>query len=145
MKRTLSILLVLLFSFQIAQSQITEPQTDQSSQNMYDFYSQKAKKQKRTGWILLGTGIAATVVGSAIMANNFYIWGGSEDEDRGFAAGTGLFLAGSMATIASIPVLIISGSNNRKAKTYLEAGTAKVGNITFENSKYVTVCLKIDF
>ena len=56
-----------------------------------------------------------------------------------------MFLAGSISVIASVPVLIISGSNNRKAKTYLEAGTVKVGNITFENSKYVTVGLKIDF
>jgi len=145
MKRTLLILLVLLFSFQIAQSQITEPQTDQSTQNMYDFYSQKAKKQKTTGWILLGTGLAATVGGLAIMANNLYIWDGSEDKDSGLAAGTGLFLAGSMATIASIPVLIVSGSNNRKARAYLETGTASVGNITFENSRYVTVGLKVDF
>lgn len=145
MKRILSTLLVLLFTFQMVQSQITEPQTDQSTQNMYNFYSFKAKKQKTTGWILLGTGLAATVGGSAIMANNFYIWGGSEDEERGLAAGTGLFLAGSMATIASIPVLIVSGSNNRKARAYLETGTAGVGNITFDNSKYVTVGLKVDF
>lgn len=145
MKLTLSILLVLLFSFQIVQSQITESKTDQSTQNMYDFYSQKAKKQKTTGWILFGVGLGAVIGGTAIISNNFYIWGGSEDEDRGFAAGSGLFLIGSMSVIASIPVLIISGSNNRKAKTYLEAGTSKVGNITFENSKYVTVGLKIDF
>ena len=143
MKRTFSTLLVLIFTFQMVQSQVTEQQTDQSTQNMYDFYSLKAKKQKTTGWILLGTGLAATVGGYAIMANNFDLF--DSDSDGGLAAGTGLFLVGSIVTIASIPVLIVSGSNNRKARAYLETGTAGVGNITSENSKYVRVGLKVDF
>lgn len=139
MKRILSILLVLLFSFQIVQSQVTEPLTENSQQNMFDFYSHKAKKQKTTGFILLGVGLAVGISGLAIFSNNFW------ENDGGTDAGAIMFLAGSISVIASVPVLIISGSNNRKAKTYLEAGTVKVGNITFENSKYVTVGLKIDF
>jgi len=143
MKRILSTFLVLLFTFQMVQSQVIEPLTEKSRQEMYDFYSLKAKKQKTTGWILLGTGLAATIGGYAIMANNFDLW--DSDSDGGLAAGTGLFLVGSLVTIASIPVLIVSGSNNRKARAYLETGTAGTGNITFDNSKYVSIGLKIDF
>jgi hypothetical protein len=139
----LSTFLVLLFTFQMAQSQVTELLTEKSRQDVYDFYSLKAKKQKTTGWILLGTGLAATVGGYAIMANNFDLF--DSDSDGGLAAGTGLFLVGSIVTIASIPVLIVSGSNNRKARAYLETGTAGVGNFTFDNSKYVSIDLKIDF
>ena len=127
----------------MAQSQVTELLTEKSRQDVYDFYSLKAKKQKTTGWILLGTGLAATVGGYAIMANNFDLF--DSDSDGGLAAGTGLFLVGSIVTIASIPVLIVSGSNNRKARAYLETGTAGTGNITFDNLKYVSIGLKIDF
>ena len=125
------------------QSQIIEPITEKSRQEMYDFYSFKSKKQKKTGWILLGTGLTASAGGLAIMANNFEIWGNGSD--GAFAAGTGLFLVGSGATIASIPILIVSGSNNRKAKFYMKTGSSKGGNITFKKSRNVTVGLKIEF
>ena len=39
---------------------------------MYDFYSQKAKKQKTTGFILLGSGLAVGISGMAIFSNNFW-------------------------------------------------------------------------
>jgi len=143
MKRTLSIFLVLLFIFQLMQSQINEPLTEKSTQEVYDYYNFKAKKQKKTGWILLGVGLAATAGGYAIMANNFSIW--SNESDGGFAAGSGLFLVGGLATIASIPVLIVSGSNNRKAKAYMETGSSKGGDITLKKSRNVAVGLKIEF
>jgi len=139
MKRTLSIFLVLLFTFQMVQSQVTEPLTEESTQEVYDFYNLKAKRQKKTGLILLGSGLVATVAGIAIASNNFW------EDDGGFAAGTGLFLIGSCATIASIPILIVSGSNNRKAKVYMETGMSGDGNVNFENYRNVTVGLKIDY
>ena len=125
------------------QSQINESLTEKPTQEVYDYYNFKAKKQKKTGWILLGVGLAATAGGYAIMANNFSIWG--NESDGGFVAGTGLFLVGSGATIASIPVLIVSGSNNRKAKVYMETGISGIGNVNFENYRNVTVGLKIDY
>ena len=121
------------------QSQVSEPLTEKSRQELYDFYSFKSKKQKKTGLILLGSGLAATVVGLAIGSNNFW------EDNSGFAAGMGLFLVGSCATIASIPILIVSGSNNRKAKLYMETRSSKSGDITFKKSRNVAVGLKIEF
>lgn len=139
MKRTLSIFLVLLFTFQMVQSQIIDQLNEKSRQEMYNFYSFKSKKKKKTGLILLGSGLAATVAGIAIASNNFW------EDDGGFAAGTGLFLIGSCATIASIPILIVSGASNRKAKGYMETGMSGDGNVNFENYRNVTVGLKIDY
>ena len=143
MKRTLSIFLVLLFTFQLMHSQINESLTEKPTQEVYDYYNFKAKKQKKTGWILLGTGLAATAGGYAIMMNNLDWW--DRNSEGGAVAGSLLFLIGSGATIASIPVLIVSGSNNRKAKVYMETGMSGDGNVNFENYRNVTVGLKIDY
>ena len=127
----------------MVQSQVIEQITEKSTQEVYDYYNFKAKKQKKTGWILLGTGLAATAGGYAIMMNNLDWW--DRNSEGGAVAGSLLFLIGSGATIASIPILIVSGSNNRKAKFYMETGMSGVGNVTFKNSRNVAVGLKIDF
>ncbi len=44
MKCTLSIFLVLIFTFQSVQSQVTDSLTEKSQQEMYDFYSLKHKE-----------------------------------------------------------------------------------------------------
>ena len=133
----LIIFLVLIFTFQSAQSQVTDTLTVKSNQEMYDFYISKHKKLKTTGWILLGTGVAAMAVGGAIIYNSIM------DEDG--EPGGILFVAGGLATAASIPVFIISGSNNRKAKAILGSGEVGIGAIPFNDTRYVSVVLKIDF
>lgn len=47
MKYNFSILLALIFTLHIAQSQEVEPLTEKSSQEMYDFHSLKHKKLKK--------------------------------------------------------------------------------------------------
>ncbi len=76
-------------------------------------------------------------IGSIIMLNSIY-------SDVG-EPGAILFLAGSAATIASIPVFIVSGSNKRKAKAILASGIIGIGAIPFNNTRYASVGLKIDF
>ena len=138
MKLALSIFLVLIFTYQLAQSQVTDSLTEKSDQEMYDFYSLKHKKLKRTGWILLGAGLAATGVGLSIAGN-------SGIYDDGFTTGSILVVAGALTTISSIPVFIISGSNNRKAEAILETGKIGFGSIPFDNQRYVSVGLRINF
>jgi len=137
MKRTLSIFLVLLFAFEMVNGQVIESKPKTPQQEMYDFYSVKHEKLKKTGFILLGVGVGLTVGAFAVAAIS--------DSWDGIETGALMFVFGSISTVASIPVLIISGSKKRKAKTYLEGGIGSVGNITFDNSKYASIGLKIDF
>lgn len=137
MKRTLSVFLVLLFAFEMVNSQVIEPNPINPQQEMYNFYSAKQKKLNKAGFILLGAGVGLTVGGIVIAAN--------ADGWDGVGSGALMFLVGGMSTIASIPVFIIAGSNNRKAKTYLEGGTVSSRNITFNGTRYLSIGLKTDF
>ena len=134
--KNLIIFLVLIFTFQLVQSQVTEPLTEQSNQEMYDFYISKHKKLKTTGWILLGTGVAAMGVGGAIVSKN--IMSGGEP-------GAILFVAGGLATISSFPVLGSAKKNKRKAEAILGSGEVGIGAIPFNDTRYASVGIKINF
>lgn len=142
MKRFLALLILLLFTVQIAQSQITDSLTIKSQQEMYDFYSSKHKKLKKTGWILFGAGLGAAIAGVAIAANTNLF---DDSQDDKLVAGAGMFFVGSCAFIASIPVLIVSGSNNRKATAILQSGQTNRVNIPKQNSHYVGVGIQYNF
>lgn len=75
----------------------------------------QSKKQKTTAFILLGAGATATAVGAAMISNNFCIFGCSSSEDRALGVGSGLFVAGGLAMLASIPVFISSSQNSKRA------------------------------
>jgi hypothetical protein len=76
---------------------------------------EQSKRQKKTGFILLGAGVGAAVFGGALFASNFCIFGCDSDDEA--LAGTGgvLFLLGVGSAIASVPVLINAGSKAKKA------------------------------
>ena len=141
MKCTLSIFLVIIFTFQMAKSQVTDTLTQNSQKEMYDFYSINHKKQKKTAWILLGAGVLAAGGGLAIAENSSVF----DESDSGFTSGSILFLAGSASILTSIPFFIISGSNKRKAEAILETGKIGFGSIPLNNQRYVSVGLRIDF
>ena len=130
-------LIAILFYFQTAQCQEPDSSRNTSNQELYDYFITKHKKQKKTGLILLGSGLAATGVGIIIMNSNGF-------DDAGLG-GFWLFTAGSLTTISSIPVLIISGSNKRKAETYVQLGQYRQIDFTMPDSKVVSVGVKIEF
>ena len=100
---------------------------------MYDFYSSKHKKLKRTGFILLGVGVVASITGIIIASSNDVY------------AGVGLFLLGTAPMIASIPVFVIAGSKKRKAKAVVGSGEVGIGTIPFNDTKYASVGVKFSF
>lgn len=111
----------------------------ETNQEMYDYFMAKQKKQNKAGLIMLGSGVAATVVG-AVLVHNSDSW-----SDGDWTAGTILVMGGVLTTISSIPVLIISGSNKRKAETYLQVGHHQMRDLNFPGSQQVTVGVKIKF
>ena len=137
MKSSLSILFVIVFAFQSVHSQEIETSTEKSQQEMYDVYSLKHKKLKKTGLILLGAGAGAMLTGTIIAATS--------DSWGGVGSGAIVMTAGLMSTIASIPVLIVANSKKRKAAVILGSGKIGMQGLGFDNSSYVSTGLKISF
>ena len=142
MKNPKSILVLALFfslTFGPCLGQEIQELTEQSIQEKYDFHYSKHKKLRKTGFILLGVGVASMGAG-ALIANNADTW---SDEDN-LGAGAGFFTAGLLTTISSVPVFIVSGSHKRKAKAYVQA-EYQMKKINLETSKYVSLGVRIEF
>ena len=140
------ILFFLIALLQI-QSQVIEPTTNKSSQELYDFYFLKQKKNKTAAWIMLGGGLVITMAGLVV---------NSEDEvgeiiTLGFIEfekehkGDWMIYLGSATTLASVPFFIAAGKNKRKAWLSLKKVQNSVGNINFDNSNYLSVSITIPF
>ncbi len=131
----------ILLAFQSVHGQEIDSLSAQTRQELYDFHFEKHKKQKKTGLILLGSGLVATITGTLI-ARNSDILG---EDTEGFDAGASLALLGSLATISSIPVLISSGVNKRKASAYVNLSEYQPLDMTFPRSQSLAVGVKIEF
>ena len=75
----------------------------------------QSKKEKTTAFVLLGAGAVATAVGAALVGENFCIFGCTDSADRALAVGTGLFVGGGVAMLASIPVFISASQKSKRA------------------------------
>lgn len=106
MKQLILFLLVFIYSTQGMLSQETELKTDQSPQELEDYYTMKFKKKKRTAWILLGAG-----VGTMVLATTFTV----ATMGYGYEIGVVAFGIGAASTIASIPFFIKAHSFKKKA------------------------------
>ncbi|MGA9270315.1 MAG: hypothetical protein WBV45_06810 [Lutimonas sp.] len=140
--KKLTFFFALVLFFQTTQGQITDSLTteinQQTNQEMYDYLMAKHKKQKKAGLIMIGSGVLATV-GGILLTHN------SSLADSEWTAGALLAYAGVLTTISSIPVLIISGSNKRKAETYLQVGRHRMIDMNLPNTETVTLGVKIKF
>ena len=108
MKQLILFLLVLIFSTQGLFSQEKESQTEKSPQELENYYTMKFKKKKRTAWILLGSGVGAMAISTAISYN-------SSIYDPSIVYAGGAFLAGVASAIVSIPFFIKAHSFKKKA------------------------------
>ena len=129
MKKYFSILLLLAIGFNSFGQQIKNQE-----QKLPADYLEKSKRQKTTGFILLGSG-AAVFTGGAIAMQHSQSKGENELP----------FLVGGLAmSIASIPFFISSAGNKHKAKLYLR----KVALILTPDVKvgpdYNSIGIKID-
>lgn len=138
MKRTFLIFLVLVFSFELAQSQVSEPTPEPSQEKTYGYYIQKHHSQKVTGWVLLGTGVGMAIAGTAMVSQQ-------SDKNGTEDVGTFLLVTGGATAIASIPVLISSGKNKKKATAIMEAGKVGIKGAAVNQPRYVSVGLRMEF
>ena len=130
MKKSLIILMLLFFVFNLKSQQVKNVATKFSSEN----YLIKSKKRLKTGLILLG--------GGAIM------YGGGNyalEHEQGKSGYGFLFIfAGIGMAATSIPFFISSASNKHKSKLELKRN-ALIGSSGIEKSIYQTsVSLKIN-
>ena len=80
-----------------------------SQQKAKGYFLERSKKQKRTAWILLGTGTAAIITG-AIIDNSH------QREVQSFTGGF-IEVGGIICTLTSIPFFICSSKNKKRATT----------------------------
>lgn len=97
-------------------------QAQQSQENkiLIEEYLRQSEKQRKTGLTMLGVGLGSVVLGTALF--------GAAWNNGGNAAGAAsvLFLAGgSISTLVSIPIIVSSASNGRKAAK-LGVGTTQL-------------------
>ena len=90
-------------------------------------YSEKCSKQKKTGWVLFGTGAAVATTGFLIME----IDGTGSDAIMGenFDVGAWAFFAGLAGCVASIPFFISAHSQCKKSKKI----TLKIDHIQIQS------------
>jgi hypothetical protein len=119
--------IILPFCFLLLCTGLQAQQTPQKPfQSMTDpelglYYLQKNKRQKTTGWILLGGGLALYTAGIVSFSNN--IW----SESTGGAEV--LALAGSLSMIACIPVFITAAKNKGRAEILLRNQNIPLGRL----------------
>jgi len=89
---------------------VQKPMTDLE---LGQYYSQKSKKLKNTGWALLGVG-AGLITSSIVVA-----WNVSYYNETAYVASGIAFLAGTGSMIASIPVFVAGAKNKGRAEILL--------------------------
>lgn len=144
MKKLLVIYLFLIISIS-SFSQQTNSQQDISQ----EFYLKKSKTQKTTAWILLGGGAILTSAGLVIGFNEALVqFGGifTTEEEKTSNAGEVLFYTGLVSMAGSIPFLIASSKNKKKAGSIstsikMESRT-NIQQQTFVRSSYPAVSVK---
>jgi hypothetical protein len=108
MKKILFTAFVMLI-FQLSNAQeLTTPSTAKLTDKELGLqYLKKSKNLKIAGWALLGSGLVLTYVGAATAWND--------------DSGAGLFYAGTLLTIGSIPCFIAGAKNKGRAEILLRS------------------------
>jgi hypothetical protein len=108
-------------------------------------YLKKSKKQKRAGWIMLGSGAAMLAVGIPLMETADEGLGGLGQGIGGFA----LMIGGGALMLTSVPFFIASSKNKKRAATvsgFLKMEEAQVLRTTvLKNKGYPAVMLRLQW
>ncbi len=114
MNKLFTLFALILMSF-TSFSQQVNPSPSLTKQD----YLNKSHKQKKTGWILLGSGATLFITGLVIPKGeltdqfNYYTFEKDIYENDGLKAG--FMIAGTLSMLGSVPFFIASGKNKKKA------------------------------
>ncbi len=114
-------MIVLLLALVLGSTQLIA-QTSMQTQ-LAEEYLKQSEKQKKTGLVMLGSGIGAGLLGTVMFGA---AWGGGS-EFLG-VSGVTLMLAGTISTLVSIPVIVSSASKGKKA------GKLSLGIVTISSA-----------
>ena len=111
-----------------------------SSPALYQQLIEEHKKNKKTAWILCGSGIALMGAGTYI-----YLLHHLESDTRGSTnADELLFYSGAAATVASIPFFISARKKKTAASLALKRESVTMANKKFSKLNYTAVVLTIE-
>ncbi len=104
----------------------------QENKILMEEYLRQSEKQKKTGLIMLGSGVGSVILGTIL-------FGTAWNSGSNFAGGASAFflVAGSISTLVSIPVLVSSASNGRKAAK-LGIGTTRLATPSSSGLSQIT-------
>ncbi|HWH62184.1 MAG TPA: hypothetical protein VNS50_02885 [Ginsengibacter sp.] len=117
-----------------------------------DLLFQKARKQKTTGWILMGTGaglaIAGTIVTAESVATVYYdvLINPLLDQNvtsSSSAIGPMMLLTGVASMVASVPFFIASGKNRRNAYLVIRNESESMSRQLHYKENFVSLALNI--
>lgn len=110
-----------------------------------EYYLEKSKKQKKTGWIVLGTGLTFAAIGGLVQLSNSNQTSYGSGFDFDF---TGAYIAigGGVLSLASIPCFV-NASKNKKLAVAIAIDNQNIllpqeNNLTLK--KQAVLCLRIE-
>ena len=129
MNKYFVILLLMVFAFNANSQQLKN-----NEQKTASHYLEKTKRQKTTGFILLGGGVAAFTGGAIAMEHSQ----SKGENEFPFVVG------GLVMTLSSIPFFISSASNKHKAKLYMRKEALMLNPSIETGIVYNSIGIKID-
>lgn len=111
-----------------------------------DYYLEKSKKQKKTAWIILGSGLGLAAIGGLVQLSNSNQTSYGSGFDFDF---TGAYIAigGGVVSLASIPCFVNASKNKKLAVviTIENQNSLLPQNYNVAFKAPPSLCLKIDF
>lgn len=135
MKRAILISIFVIGATFNMSAQITNNNTDQSPQELYNFHISKQKSNNLAAWLTLGGG--AVMVLGGLGWNTSQGLGSSTDNNEGLW----LSYLGGATMLTSIPLFIAKGKHKRKAKIQLQNGAVGLRN----NIRYSGISVTVLF
>ncbi len=127
-----SIFSLLIMDTATAQRMDPSEQKELSDKELGIYYLQKNKKQKTTGWILLGGGLAASTIG-AVTIQPF----------RESNASGVLLAVGYVSALASVPLFISAAKNKGSAEILLRNENVPLSGTGFNHLKLTSVVFSL--
>lgn len=121
MKRILIAITICSMAANMGWSQVNQqPSPKMTDPELGHYYLNKSKKQKTTGFILMGVGLAAWFGGAAMMVQD-------DLEGNSIDNGAVVMYLGFGATVASVPLFISAAKNKGRAEILLRYENVPVG------------------